>query len=448
MAFRYLYSLLWYLLAPVVAFYLVRRSKRQPAYRLHWHERFMGQMPTMPSPPIWLHAVSVGETRAAIPLVKALQDHFPQLPILITQMTPTGRDTARQLFANMGCRGQHIAFAYLPYDMPHAVQRFLSEVKPRVGVLMETEVWPNLIHAAHKRHIPLFLVNARLSERSARGYRRIRPLIAPALRQLTQIAAQTQADADRFTALASSCSVTVVGNTKFDVRPTWDSLDLAAQFRLWCGERSVLVAASTREGEEALLLDALPADFPALLVIVPRHPERFADVAKLLEARHIPFQRRSEKQPLRPETRVWLGDSMGELFAYYRIADVAFIGGSLLPLGGQNLIEAACLGVPIVMGPSDFNFSQVTALAAQAGALQRVDTPAEVFEAAAAILHHPTLMKAMGAAGLAFAAAHQGATERILNVLLTTLANQDSDSLSVVSSSVESGHAQNKRSGT
>ncbi len=403
---RALYSLLWWLASPLARTYLRRRARKQPAYLEHWDERFEAIPPPSPSGAIWIHAVSVGETRAAAPLIAALRQRYPALPLLLTQMTPTGRETAEQLF------GADAHVRYLPYDRPDCVARFLDSVRPRLGVLMETELWPNLIQACRQRGIPLFLANARLSEKSARGYRRIAPLIRPALAALRGVAAQTPADAARLQALGAQ-TVDVLGNTKFDCTPPAQAAELATQFRRWTGARPVLVLASTREGEEALLLGALPADFPAVVVLVPRHPQRFDEVAGLLAARGIPFQRRSENRALAPDCRVWLGDSMGELFAYYQAADLAFVGGSLMPLGGQNLIEPAAVGCPVLIGPSTFNFTQVAEAALAVGAALAVEDAAGVWRAAAELLSDPARREAMALAGRRFAAMHQGASVRI-----------------------------------
>ena len=356
---------------------------------------------------IWVHAVSVGETRAAQPLVAALRARWPDRPLLVTQMTPTGRETALSLY------GGQATVRYLPYDAPDAVARFLARYQPVLGVLMETELWPNLIAACAQRGVPLFLANARLSERSARGYRRIGGLIRPALASLAGVAAQSEDDAARLRALGAR-QVAVCGNLKFDISPPPQAAVLAAQLRQWRGERPLWMAASTREGEEALLLDALPANSPAVLLLTPRHPQRFAEVAELLRARGIPFQRRSDNAALRADTRVWLGDSMGEMFAYYQAVDLAFIGGSLLPLGGQNLIEPAAVGCPVLIGPSTFNFAEVTRLALAEGAARQVADADELHRTVATLLADPDARQRMGAAGLAFAQRHRGATARTL----------------------------------
>jgi len=306
-ASRIAYTALLYALLPQALLHLAWRSRRQRAYREHIGERFGRYAIDAAQPLIWVHAVSVGETRAAEPLIAALEASYPGHGILITHMTPTGRETGAALF------GERVMRCYLPYDFPFAVERFLAHFRPRFGVVIETEIWPNLIAACRRRNIPLGLVNARMSEKSARGYRRFAALTAHSLRTLTAIAAQSQADADRLAALGAA-DIAVTGNIKFDSAPDPALLALGASWRAaWGASRPVLLAASTREGEEALLLEALASVDLAglLLVIVPRHPQRFDEVAGLLERSRIAFQRRSSGEPIAPGTRVLLGDSMG-----------------------------------------------------------------------------------------------------------------------------------------
>ncbi|MGH7674463.1 MAG: lipid IV(A) 3-deoxy-D-manno-octulosonic acid transferase, partial [Gemmatimonadales bacterium] len=368
---RFLYTLLLYLASPLALALLAWRARRQPGILRHVAERFGHYAAAPRAPVIWLHAVSVGETRAAEPLVRALQARHPQCRILLTHMTPTGRETGATLF------GGRVERCYLPFDFPGAVARFLDHFRPCAGIVMETEIWPNLIHAGRARAIPLYLVNARLSEESYAGYRRFAGLVRESLGGFAAVAAQSEEDARRLAALGAG-DVRVTGNLKFDIAPPPDQLELGRALRRGFGEaRPVLLAASTREGEEALLLDALEQlAVPGLLmVIVPRHPQRFDEVARLLEARGVRYQRRSANAGTTPETDVVLGDSMGEMFAYYGACDVAFIGGSLVPLGGHNLIEACAAGKPVLIGPSTFNFSEATELARHAGAAIQVPGP-------------------------------------------------------------------------
>jgi 3-deoxy-D-manno-octulosonic-acid transferase len=409
---RILYSLSLYALMPLALMRLWRRGRKQPAYRRHIAERF-GYYSIRPQQPIlWIHSVSVGETRAAEPLVEALRERWPDHAILFTHMTPTGRQTSEQVF------GDSVARCYLPYDLPGAVSRFLSHFQPRVGVLLETEIWPNLIHACRVQSLPLYLVNARMSERSARGYARFGSFSAETLAGLAGIAAQTRADADRLSALGGT-NVVICGNLKFDRSPRPQDLELGKRFRAMLGSKSVFLAASTREGEEEPILDALQplAERELLTVIVPRHPQRFDAVARLLEQRGIAYQRRSSEQPLRPTTRVWLGDSLGEMYAYYAACDVAFVGGSLVALGGQNLLEACALGKPVLIGPHTYNFAEATELALDAGAALRVHGAEELRSTIEALLGDPARCARMGEAGLHLMRQHQGAARRIAAML-------------------------------
>jgi 3-deoxy-D-manno-octulosonic-acid transferase len=410
---RFLYTLLLYLASPFVLVLLAWRARRQPGILRHVAERFGHYAAAPPAPLIWLHAVSVGETRAAEPLVRALQARHPQCRILLTHMTPTGRETGATLF------GGRVERCYLPFDFPGAVARFLDHFRPLAGIVMETEIWPNLIHAGRARALPIYLVNARLSEESYAGYRRFAGLVRECLGGFAAVAAQSEEDARRLAALGAA-AVRVTGNLKFDVAPPPDQLERGRALRREFGEaRPVLLAASTREGEEALLLDALEGiAVPGLLtVIVPRHPQRFDEVARLLEARGVRYQRRNASAATDPGTRVVLGDSMGEMFAYYAACDVAFIGGSLVPLGGQNLIEACAAGKPVLIGPSVFNFAEAAELALHAGAAIQVPDPAALAREAARLLLDRDAVRRMSQAALAFAGAHRGATARVLELI-------------------------------
>lgn len=409
---RLLYSLVWTLVLPFAFLYLLWRARRQPEYLRHWRERLGLVVLPAGKPVLWLHAVSVGETRAAAPLVAALQRRYPGHALLLTHATPTGRATGRELF------GTRVQQAYLPYDHPLLVRLFLRRARPVLGILLETEIWPNLVAACVRLDIPLFLVNARLSAQSARGYERFRALLAPSLAGLAGVAAQSEADARRLDALGAR-QVRVTGNLKFDVAPPDDTAARATALRALFAGRFVFLAASTREGEEALLLEALTAlTLPdLLLVLVPRHPQRFAEVARLLEARGLAYDRRSGGAPLRPEARVFLGDSMGELAAYYAAADLAYVGGSLLPLGGQNLIEAAYAGCPALIGPHTWNFAEAAGQAVARGAALRVQDAGELVGEIARLYAHPAARSAMAEAGRAFASANRGATERVMELI-------------------------------
>ncbi|MFN7085192.1 MAG: lipid IV(A) 3-deoxy-D-manno-octulosonic acid transferase [Burkholderiales bacterium] len=410
---RFVYTLLLYLMLPGVLWHLWWRSRKQPAYLEDLAERFgyYRQQPTHPL--IWVHAVSVGETRAAAPLIEALRQRHPDHRILLTHMTPTGSETGEKLY------GDGVLQCYLPYDYPGAVARFLDHFRPRLGLLMETEIWPNLIHGCSERRIPLYLVNARLSQKSLLGYRRFAALARASLGELTAIAAQTAADAERLAGLGAP-RVIVTGNLKFDIEVPAAQQALGRLWRKNYGEdRPVLLAASTRDGEEEMLLGVLgEIAVPALLlVIVPRHPQRFDEVAALLTRRRIRFQRRSGNAAIIPETQVVLGDSMGEMFAYYTACDVAVIGGSLLPFGGQNLIEACAAGKPVLVGPHTYNFAEAVELAVAAGAAVQVEDAAGLAREAQRLLRDRAAAARMARAALAFSQAHRGATQRTLELL-------------------------------
>jgi 3-deoxy-D-manno-octulosonic-acid transferase len=414
---RRLYTLAFRLALPLILLRLLWRGRRQPGYREGVGERFgsYGRRPPRGDvAPLWLHAVSVGEMRAAEPLLRALRAAHPELPLLLTCMTPTGRETARSLYGDLA------TIVWLPYDLPGACERFLHHFAPRAGVLMETEIWPNLIAACARRRVPLLLVNARLSERSAAAYRRVAALVRPALAALTAVGAQSAADADRLASLGAPAPA-VCGNLKFDVTPRPELLALGEAWRQRIGARPVWLAASTREGEEATVLAAfgiLRRRLPgALLILVPRHPQRFDEAAALASAAGFSLARRSLALPS-ADVAVWLGDSMGEMAAYYAAAELALIGGSLKPFGAQNLIEACACGCPVLIGPSDFNFRQATADALAAGAARRVDAdPQEIATAAAALLADRPSLAAMRAAAGRFAGAHRGATARTLALI-------------------------------
>ena len=403
---RFLYTLLLYAMLPLVLGRLLLRGRKQQAYLSHVQERFGFYDSKPPGKIIWLHAVSVGETRAAAPLVDRLIESNPDCSILITHMTPTGRETSETLY------GGRALICYLPYDYPFAVRRFLNHFRPSVGLLMETELWFNLIHLCKVNGIPLFLVNARLSEKSLRRYLKFENLARQSLAELAGIAAQTTGDAERLERLGAK-NMTVCGNLKFDVYPPKEIPD----FRKFLDERPVFLAASTREGEEELILDAFEKSGGILVILVPRHPQRFIEVENLLKAKKIPYVKRSENRKIDPRARVFLGDSMGEMFAYYASCDCAYIGGSLLPLGGQNLIEAASLGKPVLLGPHTYNFEEASRLALEAGAAIRVENADQLASEAAALLENPEKLSAMGKAGLEFAEKNRGAAQKILELI-------------------------------
>ena len=421
---RTLYSGLWWLALPAVLGRLWWRGRKEPGYREHWDERLALDGPALGErPTIVVHAVSVGETRAAEPLVDALLAAYPDCRILLTHMTPTGRTTGKALFAH---HGQRVVQAYLPYDTGAMMRRFLRRHRPRACILMETEVWPNLIHACTRQHVPVLLVNARLSEKSLKRGRKAGALMQEAARGFALVAAQTGLDAERIASLGAP-NVVVTGSVKFDVTPPPAALEkgdwLRARIRSGGPERPVFLCASTREGEEALILDAWQRlhDKPAgaLLAIVPRHPQRFDEVASLVAARGLGLVRRSQlgAQHGVDGADVLLGDSMGEMFAYYAACDCAYIGGSLLPLGGQNLIEACALGKPVLVGEHTFNFLDATNEAVGDGAALRVPDADALAREAARLLRDQAARLAMGEKALAFASRHRGATLRTVEFM-------------------------------
>ena len=405
---RFLYTLLLRVALPLLLLRLWWRGRREPGYRGHLAER-LGEYRIAPRRELlWVHAVSVGEVRASVPLVRALQREFEGHDVLLTCMTAAGREAAQHAY------GDSVLLAYLPYDLPGAAQRFLERFRPRLGVLMETEVWPNLLAACRARGVPVVLANARMSEKSARRYARWSSITRPAFAGIAAVCAQSAADAERLRALGAA-RVVLTGNLKFDVAP--DALQVAAgrALKAALGARPVVLLASTREGEEAMLLEALaPAGGAGLLAIVPRHPRRFDEVARLLAHRGIATARRSRGELPGPDHAAYLGDTMGEMAFYYALADVALIGGSFAPLGGQNLIEACAAGVPVVVGPYMFNFAEATRLALDAGAALQADGAHEAARAALELRADSARRARMGEAGIALCAAHRGATERHL----------------------------------
>ena len=421
---RLLYTFIWICALPLVLARLYWRGRKEPGYRLHIAERFglylTARIADKPQKAvIWLHAVSVGETRAAEPLIRQLMQNYPEHRILLTHMTPTGRATGLTLFQNE-INNNDLQQVYLPYDIPGLVGRLITHFNPSICILMETEVWPNLLHTCHQKKVPVALVNARLSPRSLRKAERLSGLIRPAVQLISCIAAQTDADAERIKLLGAT-HVGVTGNTKFDVTIPPEKIQTGHHLRQQWGDRPVLLCASTREGEEELLLDAfIKAAIPhLLLIIVPRHPQRFDLVEQYIQQRGLVMQRRTgiDKIPLADKVQVVLGDSMGELVSYYVSCDIAFIGGSLLPLGGQNLIEACAVEKPVLIGPHTFNFEAVSADAITAGAAIRIKDAPKLFQETSALIEHSELRIAMGKSALAFAMRHGGATQRTMELL-------------------------------
>lgn len=414
---RWLYTVLLYLLVPVVLLRLQWRGRANPDYRRRWAERFGWFAAPALKQPIWVHAVSVGEVQAAVPLIEALLARYPERSLVVTTTTPTGSGRVQTLFAG------RVFHVYLPYDLPGAVRRFLERTSPCASIVMETELWPNLFHHCARRRIPVAIVNARLSPRSARGYDRIAPLVRLTLANVQLIAAQGEGDAQRFRALgASGGQLEVMGNLKFDQTLPVDLAERASVLRAqWGVERPVWIAASTHEGEDAQVLDAfariqqaLPA---SLLILVPRHQERFDRVADLVVERGYRIVRRASGEPASAHTQVFLGDTLGELPLFYAAADVAFVGGSLVPVGGHNMLEPAALGVPVLTGPQRFNFSDISEALLAAGAAREVADAEALAAAVVQWLGDVDDRRRAGEAGRQLVEANRGSLERLLTLL-------------------------------
>jgi 3-deoxy-D-manno-octulosonic-acid transferase len=417
---RYLYSLLTYIAAPLFSLVLLFRGLRDRTYWDNFSERF-GFGAALPQPCIWVHAVSVGEVQAAAALVNSLRELYPGIPIVVTTFTPTGAGRARVLFKD---RAQ---VRYLPFDLPGAVRRFFKRIQPRIAVIFETELWPNLYHECGRRRVPLVLASARLSARSVDRYRRLGALFRETLAQGVVVAAQGEADATRFKALGSDPGNThVTGNLKFDFSVPPDIAARGHALRAYyAAGRPVWVAGSTHGGgEEEALIEAqkivrgkLPG---ALLVIAPRHPNRFGEVAAQLVSRGVRFVRRSQvpASGAIETAEILLLDSLGELLDFYAGSDVAFVGGSLVPIGGHNLLEPAALGLPILTGPNTANSAEVARLLIERGAAAVVRNPQELADKVGALLADPATRARMGAQGRAFVDANKGALQKLLGLVV------------------------------
>ena len=415
---RILYSLFLILLTPFLLLRLVWLARRNPEYWDRWIER-LGFPSPLPDgrPVIWLHAVSVGEVLAAKPLVNGLLEGYPQYRIVVTTTTPTGALTVRQNFAG------NIEHRYFPYDLPFAVTRSLHVIHPSLVIVMETELWPNFYAACADQGVPLALVNARLSEKSARGYSRVPALVRDTLRVTSLIAAQSRVDADRFLSLgANPDRVTVCGNVKFDMHLPHSVREQGQALRRFFSEsRPVWIAASTHPGEEAPILDAfgtLLKAFPdSLLVLAPRHPERSDSIEDMSRRAGFTTVRRSRKEQYTSGTQVFILDSLGELPVFYACADIAFVGGSLVSVGGHNLLEPASLGVAVISGPHLFNFSSISELLVSAQAMVVVPHAGKLADTVTHLLQDANLRYSMGERAKAVFQQHQGCTERVLRSL-------------------------------
>lgn len=412
---RFFYSLLTYFLLPLTFFKLIYRGLKQPDYLKYWAERYAlynaaTKKTWVKRKTLWIHAVSVGETKAAIPLIQLFLKKYPRHYVLITHGTPTGRATSIDI------QNTHIHRMYLPFDTPDAAKRFLSTFKPHIGLLLETELWFNLIHQAYKKSIPLFLVNARLSDKSFQLYKKVSPLIKSALKELKSVLAQTNDDAERFGSLGAP-HVGVMGNLKFDVLPPKDILTQSLKLKkhLQLKNQTVLLVASSRQGEEEMILQhLLKLRIKNLVTIfVPRHPQRFKEVERLFKKYHLAFVKRSDKRMKTNHYQFILGDSMGEMYAYYSLANIALMGGTLLPYGGQNLIESMAMRVPVILGPHTYNFHDVSHEAISIGAGYRMKTLNELQKILPQMIQSSSQLK-MKHACKKLMSTHQGATLKIL----------------------------------
>ena len=415
---RTLYTLLLYLAVPVIAVRLWLRARKAPAYAKRIAERFAISLPAFKQGGIWLHAVSVGESIAAAPLVKALQAQYPDLPITVTCMTPTGSERIQSMF------GDSVQHCYLPYDLPLASKRFLQRLQPRLAIVMETELWPNHINQCARLNIPVVLANGRLSARSARGYGRFPKLVAPMLKQISAFAVQSDIEAQRFIDLgARPETVSVTGSIKYDLRVAAELPQQGQALReQWhASQRPIWIAASTHEGEDGLILAAhqqLLAQTPdALLILVPRHPERFDSVYNLCVQQGMQVQRRSNQAAVSAAHQVLLGDTMGELIFLYALADVALVGGSLIKHGGHNMLEPIALAKPTLTGPHYFNFLEIAEQLLKAGGLRTVADAQQLAEAVAQLWSNPEQAQLMRDAGQHVLERNQGALQRLLEII-------------------------------
>jgi 3-deoxy-D-manno-octulosonic-acid transferase len=410
---RYLYTLLFTLLVPLYLLRLYWRGLKSPAYRGRWHERFGLFDERFRRGRIWVHAVSVGEVVAIARLVQQLLERYPEVPILFTTSTPTGAERVQSLF------GDQVEHRYAPIDLPWVVRRFLRAYRPRLLILVETEIWPNLIHHAKQADVPILLANARLSLRSAQRYHRMAALTREALRNITVIAPHGESDSERFLTLGARPSqVKVTGSIKFDIHLPGSLRERSDVMRRdFGGQRPVWLAASTHEGEEEQVLQAhrevMKHNPEALLVLVPRHPERFERVSNLILEHGFSLAKRSDQQPCTEGTNVFLGDSMGELTVFIGASDLAFIGGSLVPHGGHNILEAAVQGVAVVFGPHMFNFKEISELFLQHQAAVQVESATELAAQVSRWLGDASERSRIGESGRELVDKNRGALKRL-----------------------------------
>ena len=415
---RRIYSFILYLIVPFVILRLFWLGFRNPDYRRRWKERFgFPDKITSHDKLIWLHAVSVGEVQASRPLVNALLKEYPDYKILITTMTPTGTDSVKQYF------GDDVRHLYLPYDLPVSIKHFISVIEPSILIVMETELWPNLFHYCHEKNIPVIVVNARMSEKSAKGYRRFASFTRAAFENISLVIAQGKKDAERIIALGvDRDKVKVTGNLKFDIHLPHSVTEQAQALRRYLSvNRPVWIAASTHEGEEIIILDAfdkvLQQQPQCLLVIVPRHPERSASVVELCAKRNLKVLSKSDNRECDADVKVFILDSLGELPMYYAAADVAFVGGSLTETGGHNMLEPACLGLPVLMGPHVFNFQEISQLLLDEGAAWKVTNMNELSSRVSSLLGDANLRHSTGERGRDIVLKNRGNVEKIMELI-------------------------------
>lgn len=427
---RFFYSALLYLATPLVMLRMLLRVRKAPAYGKRWGERF-GFFPALPEdqPVIWVHSVSVGETIASAPMARELLQRYPDHRILVTTMTPTGSDRVKALYKDL--LGDRIFHIYCPYDLPDAQYRFLNRVRPVLALIVDTELWPNTIAACHKRNIPVLIVNARLSERSAKGYGRLGSVVPEMLRRITRVACQNKDDGDRFIRLGlPEQQLSITGSVKFDLsvpdslpqkgrtlRESWESgLEHKAQ---------IIVAASTHEGEDQQILAAYKQvkakHKNLLLVLVPRHPERFDSVYGLIQSNQLNVIRRSQHTSTTPETNIVLGDTMGEMMTFFAAADIAFVGGSLVERGGHNMLEPAVLGLPVLSGQHVFNFQDISDSLTRAEGMRLVSSSSELAAAIQNLLEDQALYQSMGQNARAFVDSNRGALAKTLGIIASHL---------------------------
>jgi 3-deoxy-D-manno-octulosonic-acid transferase len=414
---RFCYILLSYLLTPLILLHLFYKGFGNRDYWKRNGERFGFYYGTVPSGAIWVHAVSVGEVQAAAALVNSLLEQYPQRPLVITTTTPTGADRVRALF------GERVIHRYAPFDLAWPVKRFFIWCRPAIAIILETELWPNLYHECGRRKVPLVLASARVSPKSIGRYRMLVSLFKETLSHGIVIAAQTKADAERFLLLGANPQRThVTGNIKFDFALPDGVAEQGAAFRAaYAANKPAWVAASTHASEEEIVLRAhrlVQEKIPdAVLILVPRHPERFAGVAALVERQGFRFVRRSTGNPGAADTEVVLGDTMGELMAFYAAADVAFVGGSLVKIGGHNLLEPAALRLPIITGPYTYNAADIAELFQDDGVAQVVNDAPELAAAVCELLFDPLERERLGNRAEALTEQSRGALARLLALL-------------------------------